>query len=401
MGKVINSYNKIKGTSRGKCAIIFGAYINACSIYQSLLSIGYDAPIYIIEDVLGTKCLAEIAAKKASVIKRGIKQPEEAVELINEIAPSDVTKHIFFTAEEYIDSVKLAVQKGILQNALAYTGAGISNDVIFDRYKFYEFINTLKCAVTPRTIPSSEDPFRAFGEQFIVRMKRSWQGAEKLPRLSIVRGKAEFRALEQVYSESGYTRDMWCYQELLSISDKHNVSVCGWYDNHYHQYAVTRKLVQHPPKTGNGDVIETITVFPQELVSAAGTILEALDYAGPFELEFVFDLNENVYKVIELNPRYWMQHGLVNSLTNHSLVRRNIGESDINIIPARELPHRYWINTNQALFRLLKGQLSLLGYFTNCVCFPGVMASIKWAMHYKKYKKFKALQESISYASQE
>ncbi len=385
MSKVLNSRNKIEN----KCAIIFGSYINACSIYQSLFLIGYDASVYIIDEVEGTKCLADIAAKKAAVIKRSLQQPEEAVALINEIVPGNVTKHIFFTSEECIDAVKFAVQEGTLQNTVAFTGAGISNDVIYDRYRFYEFIDALNCTHIPRTITSAADPFLAFGERFVVRMKRSWQGSEKLPRLSIVNGKAELEALEQEYAENGYTRDMWCYQELLSISDKHNVSVCGWRDARFRQYAVTRKLVQHPPKTGNGDVVETIADFPQELLSATSTILDALDYAGPFELEFVFDLNENVYKVIELNPRYWMQHGLINSLTNHALVRRNIGESELKVLPAEELPHRYWINSNQALFRLMKGQLAILGYFKNSICFPGIKASVKWAFHYKRYKQFK------------
>lgn len=378
----------IKNMETDKCSIIFGSYINACSIYQSLIFIGYDAPIYVIDEVEGTKCLADIAAKKAIVIKRSMQQPEEAVNLINEIVPGNVTKHVFFTSEEYLNAIKLAVQDGTLQNTIAFTGASIGNDVIFDRYSFYKFVDSLNCAVTPRTISSTEDPFLAFGERFVVRMKRSWQGSEKLPRLSIINGKAELKALEQEYAENGYTCDMWCYQELLSISDKHNISVCGWHDALFKQYAVTRKLMQHPPKTGNGDVVETTTDFPQYLLSIANTILNALDFAGPFELEFVFDLNENVYKVIELNPRYWMQHGLINSMTNHVLVRRNIGESELKELSAKELPHRYWINTNQALFRLMKGQLSILKYFVNSVRFPGIKASVMWAVHYKKYKKF-------------
>jgi hypothetical protein len=371
-----------------KCAVIIGSYINAYSIYQSLMKIGYDDQIYIFDlNINEGICLADIAAKKAVVVKQRLHRPEDIVNLINDTISPDTLKYIFLTAEECLDVLKYAIQEGELQNAIAYTGSELCNDIIFDRYRFYEFVGKLQCIGIPRTIESYENPFGAFGPQFIIRMKRSWVGSEKLPRLSIVHGENELEKIEKVYESHGYTRDMWCYQELLSISDKHNVSVCGWHDQGYQQYAVTRKVVQHPPKTGNGDVVEIMKDFPEELPDVTKRILDSLHYAGPFEMEFVFDLNSNTYKVIELNPRYWMQHGLVEELTDYALIRRNIGEEGLKVIPAEELPHRYWVNTNQALFRLLKGQFIMLHYLNQGVRVPGIGVSIRWAFHYLKYKK--------------
>jgi hypothetical protein len=371
-----------------KCAIIIGSYINACSIYQSLAKIGYDAQIYMFDVNIdkGTS-LADIAANKANIVKQILQTPEDIVKLINDMIPEKTEKHFFFTSEEFLDVIKDAVLAADLKNVLAFTGAEISNDYIFDRYKFYKFVEALQCINVPHTIENYENPFGIFGSQFIIRMKRSWVGSEKLPRLSIVHGENELEKIEKDYESHGYTRDMWCYQELLSISDKHNVSVCGWHDPTYQQYAVTRKVVQHPPKIGNGDVVETMTDFPDELPNATKKILDALHYAGPFEMEFVFDLNSNTYKVIELNPRYWMQHGLVEELTDHALVRRNIVETDLKEIPPEALPHRYWVNTNQALFRLAKGQFSMFRYLFKGVRCPGILASMKWAFYYLKYKK--------------
>lgn len=371
-----------------KCCIIIGTYINACSIYDALKDIGYNQPIYMIDTKIDTgKCLADIVAKDAIIIKKKINEPQELIDLINNKISQYLKKYIFFTNEKFLDAVKKSIINGDLINTITYTGSEIDNNIIFDRYQFYEFIKTTKNVNVPKTIGSNSNPFEVLGSQFIVRMKRSWRGAERLPRVTIVNGTGELESIERNYEELGFTRDMWCYQELLSVTDKHNISVCGWYDKDFKQYAVTRKILQHPPKTGNGDVIETVGDFPEELLVASEEILKKLKYSGPFELEFVYDNKNNTYKVIELNPRYWMQHGLVNRLTDYSLIRRNIGEISINEIPAKQLSHKYWVNTNQALYRMFKGQFIIAKYLSKGINYPKILDSIKWSIHYMNYKK--------------
>lgn len=371
-----------------KCAIIIGTYINAYSIYRSLRAIKYDGTIYMIDTNLDSgKCLADVVAKDAVVIKKKIKRTNEIVNIINDLIPDDAVKHIFFTSEQCIDAVKDAINKKILKNAYTPVGSKISNELIFDRYQFYNFISSIEGVSVPLTIPSTENPFAVLGNQFIVRMRRTWHETSKLPRLSIVNNETELREIEDNYLSAGYSKEMWCYQELLSIADEHNVSVCGWHDSEFQQYAVTRKLVQHPSKTGNGDVVEIVRNIPAGLVETTKKILSKLYYVGPFELEYVFDLKSNQYKVIELNPRYWMQHGLIEDLTNHALVRKNIGEKpDAEIQPAK-LPYRLWINTNQAIYRLLKGQIEMLSYLNNSTRLPGFYNSLRWFPYYSRYKK--------------
>ncbi len=370
-----------------RCAIIIGSYVNACSINRALLDIAYSYPIYIVETGLDSGiCLADIAAKNAKVVKKWLHDPSEIIEVIGSIAGQECQKTIFFTSEECMDPVKIAIQEGRLKNILACTGAKKSNDVIFDRYLFYSFVSDLDCITVPKTVEANADPFVLFGDTFVFRFKRSWEDRGKLPSLRIVNGRDELQQIEKSYSGEGLTQNMWCYQELLSVSDKHNVSVCGWHDDEFRQYAVTRKVIQHPPKTGNGDVVETISNFPRELVSATETILSAMQYAGPFEMEFVYDLKARQYKVIELNPRFWMQHALIDRLTGHSLIKRMLGESVWDPIPPEKLPHQYWVNGNQMLFRLCTGQLTLLPYAINGWWYPKMSESLRWAFYYKKYK---------------
>jgi predicted ATP-grasp superfamily ATP-dependent carboligase len=158
----------------------------------------------------------------------------------------------------------------------------------------------------------------------------------------------------------GLDIDQLCYQELLSIRDKDNVSICGWYDQRKHYLFCTRKVLQHPPKTGNGDVVERIEP-PDGLMDVAIRILQALKYDGPLELEFVFDERSNSYQVIELNPRFWMQHGLIEAVTGHALVSSYLGIAPTK--PSVPMPEdHYWVNPLYAVFRLMKTDIRAVRY---------------------------------------
>ena len=57
-------------------------------------------------------------------------------------------------------------------------------------------------------------------------------------------------------------------------------------------------------------------------------------------------------KIIELNPRLWMQHALVGRVTGNALVRRYLGLEDEP--DAADSSCRYWLNSIYTLSRLLR-----------------------------------------------
>lgn len=370
-----------------ECVIIIGTYINACSIFQCLKKIDYQFPIVLIDPSIdgNTKCLADIWLKQ-SVIKKKIQNVEEITAVINDSVDLGTKKIILMTAEEFIDPIKHGIADGRLSNTISYTGSELGNEQIFNRFEFYRFIEDIEGVSVPKTIDYSENPNRVFGNDYIIRVKKSWEQDKKLPRLQIVHSIEEKKKVETEFIREGLKPQMWCYQELLSTLDTNNVSVCGWYDAAFKQYAVTRKLVQHPPKTGNGDVVEIFEEAPDSIVQATDAILEKLKYSGPFEMEFVFDVNSSEYKVIELNPRFWMQHGLVEQVTDQALVRRAVG-APVESKDYKSLKHRYWINGNQMLYRLAKGQVRMLKYMKNGTCYPPLRIAAKWFAFYHAYKR--------------
>lgn len=370
---------------------IIGSYINACSIYRSIKAIGCTHPVTMLDTTISDgKCLADIVCADACIIKRKLSDKEDLFALIEDSSDETVEKYVLFTDETYMDAIRDAISAGTLKSTIAYTGSSTGNEKIFDRFLFYQFIDQLDTleTKTPRTMDGSVDPFAQFGSTFVVRLRRSWHSGVVLPSITIVNEEQQFAETLARFRNAGLTEDDWCFQELLSISDQHNISVCGWHDDKAYRYLVTRKVLQHPPKTGNGDVVETIADFPQGLIETTRIILTAMRYQGPFEMEFVFDKHTNCYKIIELNPRFWMQHGLFEELTNHYLIRRALREkTDDRAISAKSAPHHYWINANRFWYRLCKGQFSVLRYLNQGSCYPGLTDSLRWMPYYREYTR--------------
>lgn len=386
---------KIELPVREECVIIIGSYINACSLTERLYAIGYPHPVIVLHTSDTGTCLADIAAKNALVLKRIVQNAEELLSALDQIAAPACKKNIMFTSERYMNTVRDAVESGQLQNVRAFTGAGIGNEVILDRGRFYEFIEKLGCLPCPKMIDSGQDPFAVFGESFAVRPKESWNGRKIAQRVQIVSGQAEYEACLERFRAAGLTPEMWCYQELLSTKPEDNLSICGWHDPEYRQYAAHRKVLQHPPKTGTADVMEIVTDIPPQLLEGVEAVLTAMRYAGPFEFEFVFDQRTGVYKAIELNPRFWLEHTLINRLTGNSLVRRYLGENGLSPVSPQSLPHKYWVNGNRALYYMATGKFRIFCYLRNGFCYPTLWQSFRWGFHYFKFKRGLQKRESV------
>ena len=73
-----------------------------------------------------------------------------------------------------------------------------------------------------------------------------------------------------------------------------------------------RKLRQSPPGVGTCRVGEAVWV--QETVDAALRLLRAYEFHGVSQVEFKRDPRDGRYKLMEVNPRLWLWHGLAAAL---------------------------------------------------------------------------------------
>jgi len=339
-------------------ALIGGAYVNAWGIVDALARVGFPGRVVCLKPRGVGPVLVERRRPRVEVWEVDLRRPADLPNLVAARLPGPSPCHVFLTDERFHEAFAEAAGRPALAHVRAWVGAPGALPTILDRYAFCRFVEDGGLGHVPRTIPGDADPFAAFDGSFFFRYRRTWEGLAKLPRVRRVETRADLRALVGEARARGDDEGAWCYQEILSVDAAHNVSVCGWHGPDARHYVVTRKVWQHPPGTGNGDVVEVVD-DRWGLSGTARGLLDALAYEGPFELEFVRDKAAERYLMIELNPRFWMQHGLVEALTGDALVRRALG-LPLAPPPAGAPTPRYWVNTIYATYRLLQGQLGLL-----------------------------------------
>jgi hypothetical protein len=304
---------------REGAALILGAFVNAYGIAKSLKEIGWTGPIVAHVDAESDPRL--LATLGYVIIWRDtLQQPSDILRLALDRLP-DSTVTVFTTDERYLPALAEADDPRLI----APVGSRKHLRAILDRFEFYEFLEEHRIGSFPTTIASDQDPEQAFGRHYLVRVRESWRGLQKLPRSKDVHSREQHDAFLAQLRRVGLEPHEWCYQELLSTSPEHNVSVCGWYGRGFKVVATTRKVVDWPKRVGNGTVVEILEPNA-ELERQAERLLAAMEYEGVFELEFVYDSVAREYKIIELNPRFWMQHRLLAKVSDNALVRAHAGE---------------------------------------------------------------------------
>jgi len=363
--------------------LIFGDYINALTIIQSLKNIEWIGKVVCIVQQGNKKLLVDLI-KGIEVWRFDFSNLEDVFFQISLRIPEEEKKYLVFTSEQFHEELHL-VDK-ILPYSVFWSGDISNIELILDRYLFYSFIQKNSEAKVPKTIESKSDPFEHFSAPFFLRIRKSWSGVNRRKSVFKIETKEDLKRIETELINKGLSQAEWCYQEILSLNDKSNLSICGWHQVDSQNYFASHKILQHPSNTGNGDVVSIIEP-PSELLLITEQILNALNYSGPFELEFVFDENEKTYKVIELNPRFWMQHGLIEANTEHELIRRYL-QLEIKDEQKGKLKYQYWINSFYSLFRILKFDFRIMQYlfYSKKYVIPSLPLLWDWIPVYIKNK---------------
>lgn len=302
-------------------AIICSARINAMGIAFSLREIGWPGRIV---------CLAgegdggEVSPAWPDVCetwKVNYREPGDLIGVINGRLPSETEKILFFTDERFMPQFVSGPEAAGLCNTRMHLGSAENLNVLLDRRLLYRFVKERELAPVPKDVPSSSNPFEIFPEGCRVRVWQSFRGSQKLIRGGNVTTFSQLEEQRRLILEAGLRDDEWCYQELLSTRLEDCVSVAGWHDERSKHYCVTRWALQ---ARENGMIVER-TEDPGGLEVMAQRILEALDYRGVFEMEFLRNPRTNEFNLVEINPRFWMQHRLTALVHNNALVRRYVG----------------------------------------------------------------------------
>lgn len=325
-------------------------------------------------------------ASLMSLYGRGVEvlQVPPGVGLVNHLAgriPGEGRKYLFFTEERSLGEVSEGANHPWLRNVVWYPGRSCALNPILDRVLFYNLVSAHRLGSVPRTVVGETDPTPVLGDAFFFRFRRTWVNGRKTPRIRLIRGRREWKAALHAAEAGGFGPADWCYQEVLSLDPKDNVSICGWHDGDEPRYVATHKVLQFPERQGNGDVCEVLPLSPQ-LAETTRQLLDTLGFIGPFELEFIRDPVTGMHYTIELNPRFWMQHPLVGANLGQALVGRYLGLSDRG--PDAGPMRRYWVNTVVALFRLIRGDFRGWRYLRDplAIRMPPLAVTLRWLPRY-------------------
>jgi hypothetical protein len=207
----------------------------------------------------------------------------------------------------------------------------------------------------------------------LLKARHSWLETRKLPQGYLCRSPLELkRALSHIDAD-GIPRGCFFLQQWIS-GTRHNLSTCGFYDVTDPERTVikvARRVLASAGEVGTAAIVETID-DPADLIARTENILERMDFVGPFELEFLYDEAQGRYYVLELNPRFWMQHGLfvdafdnrvIKNYLDHLglLEREEPGTADV---PAE---HAVWLSSLDAMRLLFRGDLRALGAFAGAI----------------------------------
>ena len=254
----------------------------------------------------------------------------------------------FFTEE---DSLRQAIQ-----NKSCLFKPKIAQKVVDDKLELYYFL----ISIGESPVPSySIDTCIEY--PIYLKAKHSWMNGKKLPRGWICEdSKFLQEKIQNINENEDLDISYFFFQKRIDHLPIYNISVSGYYDysNLERNCSIVTRKIMKPSLNSAGTIIETIQ-DPRNLVERSYQILSHLKYDGPFELEYLFDKTSNLYYVLELNPRFWMQHSIFLDFFDNAILKRYLNLESLEDYNQGTYSFRHiiWIDTIGIFASLLKGDI--------------------------------------------
>ncbi len=277
---------------------IFGGYLNGWTIAQSLQALGLNSVLI----------------------------PSEAVR--EQAIPAGAC--LFFTEEASLE----AWQRCGAFDYHFYPRSPIES--ILDKWCFATEAQKADCPPVPFCEVRYDPETVPFPLPWVLKVRRSWRHSQKLPRGWICRTPEEYRTRLQQAKSNGVEPELLFVQQYLP--HLHHLSVAGFYDptNPGRTFWIaTRKVAGDREHLATGTLVITIPPIPS-LGALTQRLLQHFEYEGVFEMEFLYDPHQKRAWVLEMNPRFWMQHGIFKDCYGNILTRTYIDPDFENPYPTSE-----------------------------------------------------------------
>lgn len=178
----------------------------------------------------------------------------------------------------------------------------------------------------------------------VLKAKHSWVESVKLPRGWICKTAVEAEKYLEMMLNQGLCSDHFFLQEWLGDADCRVISVCGfhdWQNESRNLTAVVERIASHSKGLSCSAAVETIP-DKWQLGFRTEAILNALEFTGPYELEYL--VCDRRVVVLEINPRFWMQHAIF-LRDGNGLIKRYFDMDDEIDRQQRTIPGVVWIDS--------------------------------------------------------
>lgn len=266
--------------------------------------------------------------------------------------PIDPDSWIFFTEES---NLRRALDGDILGR---FWPRQFPAELLDNKWAFAAWLKN-KSRLTPAPLQWAIEDISAAHYPCVLKAKHSWAGAVKLPRGWICHSPKEIEEILRKLDDEQLPTDYFFLQEWLGNDDCRVISVCGFYDARNSARSlmtVVERLLGHSAGLSCSAAIQTIA-DQWNLRDRSSEILAALDYTGPFELEYLVT-GERVV-VLELNPRFWMQHSIFTHNGN-GVMRRYLQIDTSDDWGRNDIGEVIWIDGMELILRTCTFRWQLL-----------------------------------------
>jgi hypothetical protein len=233
-----------------------------------------------------------------------------------------------------------------------------------------------------------------------LKARHSWKNGKNLPKGFLCNSEDDIEAAIEKVKKNGFEKEDYFVQKLLDGDVDNNISVSGFYDHTDQKnnlFIVTAKIcLDHENRFSTGILVRSVN-DTGGLVKRTENILRSLQYKGPFELEFFYDQKEEVFYVLELNARFWLQHGIFIKFYNNAIIRKYLGIKDPYYEEEEKTGKKkiLWVDTSAliALFprkKFFTASIVILKYFFRGYSFywaPNFLTFIRYFFRIKFKRK--------------
>ena len=246
--------------------------------------------------------------QKKIIIENPINNPEKCLEQLIELGKNSNERAVLLPTADYFVTI-LSKNKEELSKYFTFNvpEKGVLVNII-DKRKQYKTADNLGIQIAKTYYSDEETDLLDFSLSFPVFIKglnaSKWAG---------IFNKKGFIAnnildLRNIINMAKKNSADYIIQELIQGPNINHFKVCAYYNKNTELLALfsTQKARQCPSDFGVGSYM--VSGFYEDIIRLAKHFFEGINYTGIGSIEFKKDDRDGKFKMIELNPRIWMQN---------------------------------------------------------------------------------------------